>query len=157
MNQYNNYYTKLKNFIIDKSVEYQHTVYDTSCHSVDDAVLASGEDRDTIVKSVCMIDNKGVLIVAIVSGNFRASTSRVAKALGIDRPRLATPEEVFVKTGYPAGGVPSFSYPAVYLIDEKVMENEFVITGGGSEFALIKIKSQDLHTINNGKVFRIRK
>ena len=157
MNPYNDYYTKLKNFMDSMSVEYQHIVYETSCHSVDDAVLASGEDKDTIVKSVCMIDNNGDLIVAIVSGNSRASTSRVSKALGIDRPRLATAEEVLVKTGYPAGGVPSFSYPAVYLVDENVMEKEFVITGGGSEFALIKIKSQDLLTINNGKVARVRK
>ena len=102
-------------------------------------------------------DNRGDLIVAIVLADSRASTSRVAKALDIDRPRLATIDEVFIKTGYPAGGVPSFSYEAKYLVDEKVMDKKFIITGGGSEFALIKIKPKDMLMLNKGKVSRIRK
>ena len=36
-----------------------------------------------------MIDSSGKLIVAIVKGEHRASTSRVAKALNIEVPRIA--------------------------------------------------------------------
>ncbi|MCP4408530.1 MAG: hypothetical protein GY807_12355, partial [Gammaproteobacteria bacterium] len=68
-----------------------------------------------------MIDDQGNLIVAIVKGEDRASTSRVAKALGITRPRVAEPEEILQKTGYPCGGTPSFGYPAIFLIDPRVI------------------------------------
>ncbi len=151
------YYTKLEQFMKSHLVEYKHMIYETSCHTIDDAVLSSKEPKENFVKNICMIDNRGDLIVAIVLANARASTSRVAKVLDIDRPRLATTDEVFIKTGYPAGGVPSFSYNAIYLVDEKVVEKEFIITGGGSEFALIKIKSNDMLMLNRGEVSRIRK
>ena len=36
-----------------------------------------------------MINSEGNLIIAIVKGEDRASISRVAKALNIDRPRTA--------------------------------------------------------------------
>jgi len=152
-----NFHLKIKNFLDTKQIQYQHKIYEKSCHSIEEAVLASGENKENFVKNVCMIDNNENLIIAIVLGQHRASTSRVSKALGIDRPSLASLEEVFLKTGYPAGGVPSFGYNAIFLIDEKVMEKDYIITGGGSEYALIKIKTKDLIRINNGKVLRIRK
>jgi len=151
------YHNKVKNFLDKKSIDYEQLFLKSSCHSIDDAVLATGEKKEHFVKNVCMIDDNNNLIVAIVLGSDRASTKRVAKALSINRPRIATPEEVFDKTGYVAGGVPSFSYDAQYIIDEKVMNQEFILTGGGSEFSLIKLKTKDLLTLNNGKIFRIRK
>ena len=157
MNKYNDFHIKIKQFLDKRTVNFQHVIYDKSCHSIEEAVLASGESKENFVKNVCMIDNNENLIVAIVLGQHRASTSRVSKALGIDRPRLASLEEVFLKIGYPAGGVPSFGYNAIFLIDDKVMEKDYIITGGGSEYALIKIKTKDLIAVNNGKVARIRK
>jgi prolyl-tRNA editing enzyme YbaK/EbsC (Cys-tRNA(Pro) deacylase) len=104
-----------------------------------------------------MIDSHGSLVVAIVKGEDRASTSRVAKALKVESARIATPEEMLEKSGYPCGGTPSFGYPARFLIDEKVMQMEVVYTGGGSEYSLVKIRPADLVKANGGEVARVRK
>lgn len=104
-----------------------------------------------------MMDQNGNLIVAIVKGEDRASTSRVSKALNIARPRLATENEVLEGTGYPAGGVPSFGYRAEFLIDPRVTELTYVFTGGGSPNSLVKITVEDLLKVNKGIVVRIRK
>jgi prolyl-tRNA editing enzyme YbaK/EbsC (Cys-tRNA(Pro) deacylase) len=104
-----------------------------------------------------MIDGQGNSIVAIVKGGDRASTKRVAKALNIERPRTATPEEILEKTGYPCGGTPSFGYKSKFLIDPKVMEKQIVFSGGGSEKSLLKISTKEIQRVSHGKIVRVRK
>ncbi len=151
------YEQKLRAFIADNSIEGEQLIFQRSCHSVEDAAKAANAKVEDLVKNICMIDSEGNLIVAIVKGEDRASTSRVGKALGIERPRLATPEEILQKTGYPCGGTPSFGYRATFLIDPKVLDNPMVLTGGGSESSLVRIAPTALQRANNGEVVRVRK
>ncbi len=149
--------TKLTSFMKDNHISGEHMVFEQSCHSVGEAALAAGTSPENLVKNICMIDAEGNLIVAIVKGKDRVSTSRVAKALGIQRPQVAGAEEILRKTGYPCGGVPSFGYEAQFLIDPRVMEKDIVYTGGGSENSLVKISTQELKKANNGLIAKIRK
>lgn len=148
---------KLKQFLQDNSITAEHFVFEDTCHSVEEAAAAANATAGDLVKSICMVDSEGNLIVAVVSGVDRASTSRVAKALNIETPRTATPEEIVKKTGYPCGGVPAFGYEAIFLIDPKVMGKEFIYTGGGSPYSLTRISTEVLVKINNGQVVRVRK
>lgn len=45
----------------------------------------------------------------------------------------------------------------MFLIDPKVIEREIVFTGGGSENALVKIRTEELMRANQGTILRIRK
>jgi len=153
----NLYEEKLKKYIRDNNVKAEHITFNKSCHSVEEATKTANVNIDEFVKNICMIDSNENLIVAIVKGEDRASTSRVEKALNIEKPRTATPNEILQKTGYPCGGTPSFGYNAKFLIDPRIMEKEFVYTGGGSENSLIKISTKELQKVNNGEIVRIRK
>ena len=104
-----------------------------------------------------MIDNNGRLIVAIVKGEDRASTKAVSRALSIERLRLASPDEILEMTGYLFGGTPSFGFDAIFLIDNKVMKEEMVYSGGGSDKSLVKISPEEILKLNNGNVVRVRK
>lgn len=148
---------KLKQYLLENRVEAEQYIFTDSCHSVEEAAASANASPKDFVKSICMINCNGSLIVAIVKGEHRASTSRVAKALNIEIPRIATEEEILEKTGYICGGVPSFGYQAIFLIDPKVMENEFVYTGGGSPYSLTKISTILLQELNKGQIIRIRK
>ncbi len=148
---------KLKKFIADNKINAEHLSFSQSCHSVAEAALAANVSEEDFVKNICMIDNNGNLIVAIVKGEDRASTSQVAKVLGIERPRIATPEEILEKTGYPCGGTPSFGYAGIFLVDERVMEKQIVYSGGGSQNSLVKISPDELVTANKGRIAKIRK
>ena len=152
-----NSHNGLKEYLKSSGVEFEHLVFDKSCHSVKEASMASNEKEENFVKNVCMSDESGNLIVAIVLGNRRASTKRVAKALGVDKIKVATPEFIEQKSGYKIGGVPSFGFDAVFIVDNEVVQKEYILTGGGSEFALVKIDTKDLITLNNAKVCRVRK
>ena len=152
----NEYDRKLSQYIRDHHIDAEHLVFNQSCHSVAEAAAAAGVLPTDFVKNICMLDTQGHAIVAIVKGEDRASTSRVAKALQIERPRTAEPEEILDKTGYPCGGTPSFGYEALFLIDPKVMDKDMVYTGGGSEYALVRVSPQELVRANQGRVVRIR-
>ncbi len=147
----------LKKYMKEKTIEGEHLTFEQSCHSVEKAARAINGSAEDFIKSICMVDQNGNTIVAIVRGDHRASTSRVAKALTSERPRIATSEEVLEKTGYPVGGVPPFGFEATFLIDPKVTEKEIVYGGGGSENSLVRISPEELQKANNGQIVRIRK
>lgn len=149
--------TKLKDYISRNDLDAEHLVFEVSCHSVEEAANAANSSPDNLVKNICFIDENGNLIVAIVKGTDRVSTTEIGKTLNIAPPRAATPEEILEKTGYPCGGVPSFGYSAQFLIDPKVMEMDVVFTGGGSPNSLVKISPVTLQKANKGVVTKIRK
>jgi Cys-tRNA(Pro)/Cys-tRNA(Cys) deacylase len=153
----NQFEQKLLNYIQDHQVHAELLRFNQSCHSVAEAALAAGTTPDNLIKNICLIDEQGNLIVAIVKGEDRVDFNEIGKALNIRPPRIASTEEIILKTGYPCGGVPSFSYEATFLIDPRVMEKEAVYTGGGSPYALIKITPSELLQANRGLVVRIRK
>lgn len=150
------YEEKLREYIKAKNIRADVLSFNQSTHSVAEAAEAVGADPEDFVKSICMIGPNGELIVAIVKGEHRASTSRVAKALGIERPRIAKPDEMLMKSGYPAGGTPAFGYKAVFLMDPKVLEKDKVYSGGGSEQALTLMAPDEMRRANGAKVARVR-
>ncbi|HHW48997.1 MAG TPA: hypothetical protein GXX14_10340 [Clostridiaceae bacterium] len=143
--------------MLENNIQAEQLFFEKSCHTVQEAAEAVGAESEDLVKNICMIDNEGNLIVAIVKGEDRVSRSRVGKVLNIEMPRIATEDEILEKTGYPCGGVPSFGYNATFIIDSKVFEKEIIYTGGGSEYSLVRISSQELLKSNNGIVAKIRK
>ena len=148
---------KLKQFIAAGGIEAEHLSFEQSCHSVAEAAAVVGTDPEHFVKNICMTDAQGQVIVAIVKGEDRASTSRVAKALQTEQVRTMTPDEMLAKTGYPCGGTPSFGFTATFLIDPRVMRKDEVYTGGGSETTLVRVSPQVLLRANGGRVVRIRR
>ncbi len=151
------YEEKLQHFIRAHNIQGEHLRFRESCHSVQEAAHAARVPVDSFVKNICMIDASGNLVVAIVKGEDRASTSNVAALLQNMKLRVASPEEILEKTGYPCGGTPSFGYRAQFFIDERVMEKEVVYSGGGSEKSLIKISPHELQRANSGKIAKIRR
>lgn len=152
----NSYEQRLCAYIEEHHIQAEHLSLNQPCHSVAEAARAVNASPEELVKNICLLDSDGQLITAIVKGEDRVSISRIAKGLQREGLRLAAPEEILEKTGYPCGGTPSFGYQAMFLIDPKVMERELVFTGGGSETSLVKIRTEELVRANQGTILRIR-
>ena len=153
----NEFEEKMKEYMIANGIKGEHLTFEEPCHSVEAAARAANATPEDLVKNICLVDSDGRLIIAIVKGEDRVSTKRIGKAPGVNSPRIATPDEILAKSGYPVGGVPSFGYEGLFIIDPKVMEKELVYTGGGSTYSLIKISTKELQRANNGLIARIRK
>ena len=148
---------KLKAYIREHGIDARHLSFNQSTHSVEEASRAVGAEPQDFVKSICMITGDDDLVVAIVKGENRASTGRVSKALGVEEVRVARPEEILEKAGYPVGGTPAFGYPATFLMDPRVMEWSHVYSGGGSDTALTYMSTGEMLRANDGKVVGVRK
>mgnify|MGYP001460475565 FL=1 len=75
------YEEKLKRFIESNGITAEHLSFTQSCHSVAEAAAAVGTGPENLVKNICFTDAQGAVIVAIVKGEDRASTSRVSNVL----------------------------------------------------------------------------
>jgi Cys-tRNA(Pro)/Cys-tRNA(Cys) deacylase len=151
------YEDKVKVFIQETGLGAKHHVFNDSCHSVDEAAKAAKTDPLDFIKSIVLISGSRT-IVAIVKGEDRVSTKKVAKALELkERPSVATPEQVLERTGYPVGGVPPFGFEAEFLVDPRVMEKSSVWAGGGSDRSLITLEPGEIINANNAVVVRVRK
>jgi Cys-tRNA(Pro)/Cys-tRNA(Cys) deacylase len=150
------YDDKLRKYVAENGVNAEVISFEQSTHSVAEAAETVGAEPEDFVKSICMVTMGGKLVVAVVKGEHRASTSRVGKALGIPRPRIAEPDEILELTGYPVGGTPAFGYDAVFLMDPKVLEKEKVYSGGGSGNALTYMSTEEMQRVNGAKVARLR-
>ena len=153
----NEYEEKLKRFLHGHNIQGEHLHFEKSVHTVEDACRETKAQPDDFVKTICMITNDGKVIGALVLGSYRASTERVAKALNIEKPHVATPKEALEKTGYLVGGTPPFGYEATFLIDPKVIEKDIVYVGGGTPNALVRISPKEVQRINQGIIVRVQK
>lgn len=149
------YALRLRAWIQARGVAAEHLVFDRSTRSVADASAAAGVPVDAFVKSICKRSSGGDLVVAVVKGEDRASTSRVGRVVGAP-VRLASPEEVLALSGYPVGGTPPFGFEARFLVDERVAAREVVYAGGGSDRALVRVLPGELLRANGGVVARVR-
>ena len=148
---------KLHAYIAEKNIQAEHLIFETSCHTAAEAAESAGAQLEDLVKNVCMVTETGQFLVAIVKGEDRVDSKRIAGLVGCKKPKHATAEAVLEHTGYAAGGVPSFGHDTTILIDERVMEKEWILTGGGSDRSLVKIGTEELLRVSGGRVEVIRK
>jgi prolyl-tRNA editing enzyme YbaK/EbsC (Cys-tRNA(Pro) deacylase) len=109
------------------------------------AAHAAGCGLGQIVKSL-VFEAGGRFLVAMVPGDRRADRQKVALAAGAKRARVARAEEVEDATGFAPGAVAPFPLPGVdrLLIDRRLLTQELVWTGAGSEHHLAAIAPADL-------------
>ncbi len=138
------YETKLKEYVNTNKIKAEHLVYEESLHTVADAIRVSGIGIELIAKTIVMVGQNGETIVAFIPGKTRASTKRVGKILNQDPPKIASAEEALETTGYPIGGTPFIGYPAIRLVDKKILEVEAVYSGGGSDRSLLKFWTSEI-------------
>jgi prolyl-tRNA editing enzyme YbaK/EbsC (Cys-tRNA(Pro) deacylase) len=69
---------KLKTYMQRNNVSGEHLTFSESTRSVAEAANVAGVTLQDFVKNICMIDSNGSLVVGIVKGEDRVSTSRGA-------------------------------------------------------------------------------
>lgn len=150
------YGEKVRRYIREKEIVCEFLCFKQTCHTVEDSAKAANTSAENIVKNVCMISREDKTVVAVIKGDAKVDMKKVSMLLG-SAVRLAKGDEVLERTGYLAGGVPSFGFDAIFLIDQKVMKREIIYTGAGAENCLLKISPSELHKANKGILAQIGK
>jgi prolyl-tRNA editing enzyme YbaK/EbsC (Cys-tRNA(Pro) deacylase) len=114
--------------------------------TVDAAASAMGVPAEQIFKSILFQSPAGRCVLVVACGNARVDVRRVEGLTGIVNLKLAKPDVVLAKTGYPAGGTPPVGHreriPVV--VDARVAAQPWGYAGGGRVELLVKIQSADI-------------
>ena len=98
-----------------------------------------------IVKSlVAVCDDKPVL--ALVPGDRRADTGKVARAVGASSGRIAHAREVAALTGFAPGAVAPFALPGIerVVIDRVLLAQDELWVGAGSTRHMAVLPTREL-------------
>lgn len=120
-------------------------VFPEGTKTADDAARAVGCPVSAIVKSlVFAVDNTPVL--ALVPGDRRLDTDKLAVAAEGSEVRRASLDEVRDATGYAAGGTPPFGHtrPIQVFADESLRRNDPVWAAGGTPTTVFPISPSEL-------------
>lgn len=116
------------------------------------AAKAVGCERAQIVKTLVFICD-GLPVLALVPGDRRADSTKVAAAAGAGYARTAKPEEVVAATGFEPGGVAPFPAPGVtkILLERELLKQDLVWIGAGSDRHMAGIAPVDLARITQAE------
>ncbi len=116
--------------------------------TAEDAARAIGCAVSAIVKSlVFVVDDEPV--VALVPGDLRLDTEKLARAAGGATARRAGLDEVRTATGFAAGGTPPFGHEQVLRVfaDPGLRRNDPVWAAAGTPSTVFPISIEDLDRI----------
>lgn len=117
--------------------------------TAEDAAAAIGCPVSAIVKSLVFVlvtQWEEEPIVALVPGDLRLDTDKLADFTGADICRRATLDEVRDATGYAAGGTPPFGHATELRVfaDPRLKRNDPVWAAGGTPATVFPIPVADL-------------
>jgi prolyl-tRNA editing enzyme YbaK/EbsC (Cys-tRNA(Pro) deacylase) len=130
--------------------EMQTRVFPEGTKTAEDAAAAIGCPVSAIVKSLVFVlirsDASEEPVVALVPGDLRLDTVKLADAAGVTGSRRATLDEVRAATGYSAGGTPPFGHvsPLRVFADDRLRRNDPVWAAAGTPTTVFPISISDL-------------
>ncbi len=150
---------RIERWIEDNNVNAEMLSFSKRVYTVEEAIAVSGYPIERFTKSIVMLTSDERLVIALVPADARASTERVRKALDLtDRPRIVTAEESERYLGQQLGGNSPLNAPnATIFIDPKVLERDWILTGGGDDRNLVKIPVAELKRVVTYTEARVRK
>lgn len=119
-------------------------------HTVREAAEVLGVPEAAVAKTV-VFDHDGTPLAVLAPGDAKVRDRLIAVHLGTTRNalRMAKPDQVLEWTGYPVGGVPPVAHANVLriLMDERLLELDRAIFGGGSDAALLELEPRALRAV----------
>ncbi|WP_224769419.1 YbaK/EbsC family protein [Nocardioides ochotonae] len=123
-----------------------------SVHTAALAAEALGCEVGAIANSL-LFDADGAPVLLLTSGAHRVDTAAVARRLGVDRLRRASPEMVREHTGQVIGGVSPLGHPApvpTYL-DPWLRRHEVVWAAAGHPSAVFSTTYDELRELTGAR------
>ena len=119
-----------------------------------EAADAVGCTLGQIVKSLVLVCDGATTAVALVPGDRRADTRKIARTLGAGHARVARPDEVLTATGYEPGAVAPFSLVRVQhvLLDRSLLRHRTVWCGAGSTRHLAAVTPAELQRLTRAEI-----
>jgi Cys-tRNA(Pro) deacylase len=138
----------------DAGVESRLEEFGQGTPTAEDAAEAAGCELGQIVKSLVFALADGRHALVMVPGDRRADRQKVAAALGVERAKPTSPDDVQRVTGFRVGGVAPFPLAGVEVVvlDRLLLTQDVVWVGAGSERHMAALAPADLVKIAKARV-----
>jgi len=144
----------LADFILEHDLQAEIVAPGAHMPTVDAAAAAMKVRPEQIFKSILFQARDGQCVMVVACGNGRVDLERVRAIMGLEKLKLAKPDVVFAKTGYPAGGTPPVGHREKFpvIVDTRVAAQEWGYAGGGQPELLVRINSADIIRLTEATV-----
>jgi len=144
---------RVSSFLRQQGVEARVEEFLEGTPTAADAARAVGCKLGQIVKSL-VFDCGGRWVVALIPGDRRADVSKIARAAGVPKAKIASPEQVEKATGFVAGAVAPFPLPRVdrVFVDRNLLSHKRLWVGAGSPSHMAEVSSSDLVRLSRAQV-----
>jgi Cys-tRNA(Pro) deacylase len=144
---------RVASFLRDVGAEARLEELERDTPTAEWAADAIGCTLSQIVKSLVLMCD-GAPVVALVPGDRKADTGKVARLLGARRVAVASAAEVHEATGFKPGGVAPFPLENVsaVLLDRGLLRHRTVWAGAGSDRHVVGLAPQGLLRLTRGRV-----
>jgi Cys-tRNA(Pro) deacylase len=144
---------RVASFLRQMGVEARVEEFTEGTPTAADAARAVGCKLGQIVKSL-VFDCGGRWVVALIPGDRRADSAKIARAAGAPKAKIASPEQVERATGFVAGAVAPFPLPRVerVVVDRNLLAHKRVWIGAGSPSHMAEVSSADLVRLSRAQV-----
>ena len=122
--------------------------------TVDAAATAMGCSPDRIFKSILFHAPDGRCVLVVACGDTRVDVPKVEALTGLPGLKLARPDVVVERTGYPAGGTPPIGHRERFpvIVDVRVAARGWGWAGGGRPELLVRIRPADIIRLGQAQV-----
>jgi Cys-tRNA(Pro) deacylase len=140
-------------FLRDTGAEARLEELPTETPTADAAADAVGCTLGQVVKSLVLVCD-GAPVVALVPGDRKADTGKVARLVEARRVTVAKPEVVVEATGFRPGAVSPFPLErvAAVLVERTLLRHRTVWAGAGSERHMVALSPVELVRLCRGRV-----
>jgi Cys-tRNA(Pro)/Cys-tRNA(Cys) deacylase len=144
----------LADFLLDEDLPAEIVAPGAHMPTVNAAAAAMGVVPEQIFKSILFRSPADRCVLVVACGNARVDLARVESLTGIIGLKLAKPDVVLAKTGYPAGGTPPVGHRERFpvVVDRQVADQPWGYAGGGRAELLVKIRSADIIRLTGAQV-----
>jgi len=124
-----------------------------------EAAHERGVKLSQIVKSMVVLTLEGENIIVLISGDRELDLNKMGKLTGTKKMALVSRDEVKRLTGYKAGAVSPIGMRRrlPIVMDERLLDEEFVDISSGQPDAGIELRSKDLLDLTKATIARISK
>jgi Cys-tRNA(Pro) deacylase len=136
-------------------IDYVVKPHTRAVFTVEEAAQERHVRTSQIVKTMVLKRGDGGFCVVLLPGHRQLSMKKVRRELGDSQVELATREEVTRVTGYRVGAVTPLGIrrgQTPILLDQAILEEEYVDISSGDPRAGIEVKSSDLVALLNPSI-----
>lgn len=144
---------RVASFLRETGAEARIEELRTPTPTAQDAADAVGCTLGQVVKSLVLVCD-GSPVVALVPGDRKADTGKIARLVEARRATVAKPDEVVAATGFRPGAVSPFPLERVpvVLVERTLLRHRTVWAGAGSETHLVALAPTELVRLTRGRV-----